>query len=66
MNTYKKYTINSTKIAVSYICSQKSNIQISSQLLEYNSLYGKDKLIKQINPREQDKPKSHSSSIQCL
>jgi hypothetical protein len=26
----------------------------------------KDKLIKQINPREQDKPKSHSSSIQCL
>jgi hypothetical protein len=58
MNTYSKYTINSTKIIVSYIYSQKYTMQILSQLHEYNSLYGKDKLIKQINPRDQDKPKT--------
>jgi hypothetical protein len=43
MNTYQKYTINSTKITVSYKCSQKSTIQISSHLDNYINLYEKDK-----------------------
>jgi hypothetical protein len=43
MNTYQKYTINSTKITVSYICYQKSTFQISSHLDKYINLYEKDK-----------------------
>jgi hypothetical protein len=43
MNTYQKCTINSTKITVAYINSQKSTVQISNQLHEYISLYEKDK-----------------------
>jgi hypothetical protein len=42
MNTYQKCSINSTKITVAYICSQKSTVQISSYLDKHINLYEKD------------------------
>jgi hypothetical protein len=45
MNTYQKYTINSTKISVAYICPQKSTVQILDHLDMHTNLYEKDKLL---------------------
>jgi hypothetical protein len=45
MITYQKYTINSTKITVAYICFQKSTVQIWDHLDMYINLYEKDKLL---------------------
>jgi hypothetical protein len=47
MNTYQKYIINSTKITIAYISSQKSIVQISNQLHNDINLYEKDKWILQ-------------------
>jgi hypothetical protein len=47
MNTYQKCTINSTKITVAYIFSQKSTVQVSSHLNMYINLYKKYKWLLQ-------------------
>jgi hypothetical protein len=47
MNTYQNCTINSTKITVAYICSQKSTIQISSHVDMHINLYEKEKWLLQ-------------------
>ena len=45
---YQRCTRNTDKITVSYLCSQKSTVQISYHLDKYSHLYKNDKLYRLI------------------